>query len=233
MPAAAPDVGTRVYAGGMCASYGLDPRFTDDDYQAVVDSAVLDGLRDWAARNDGEILRPTGKNLRNLNPLVTDPSTLELGWWGYLVNGAPASFASINTRSERLAQTKGALPARAIVPVSFWREMAKPSRVWHHFSAPGNELLGLAAVTRPGRTADGAEYTCYSIVMQPAAPHLAHIHDRMPLLINPGFAEEWLTAKNPGADLLDAALSASAPINESIQVGPNDDDPVAGPAQLF
>lgn len=206
----------------MCASYGLDPRFTGDAYRDALDADVLEGLRSWAAGNDGEILRPTGKNLRNLNPIITDPSTVQLAWWGYLVNGAPASFASINTRSERLATAKGALPDRAIVPVSFWREMAKPSRIWHHFTAPDDGLLGLAAVTRPGRTADGVDYTCYSIVMQPAAGHLAHIHDRMPLLINPGFAEEWLTTPNAPGELINAAVAAAAPIDEGIRVEPAD-----------
>jgi len=185
---------------------------------------VLEELHSWASRNDGEILRPAGKNLRNLNPIVTGVSDLEMAWWGYLVNGAPASFASINTRSERLASGKGSLPSRAIVPVSYWLEMAKPSRVWHHFIAPDNGLLGLAAVTRPGRTTDGTEYTCYSIVMQPAAEHLVHIHDRMPLLIDPGFAEEWLTIPNAGADLIAAATAAAMPINETIRIAPEDGD---------
>ncbi len=98
--------------------------------------------------------------------------------------------------------------------------MAKPSRVWHHFTAPESGLLGIAAVTRPGRTADGAEFTCYSIVMQPAAPCLEHVHDRMPLLINPGFAEEWLMAPNPGATLVDAAIAAAAPLSDLIRVTP-------------
>lgn len=208
----------------MCASYGLDPRFDDREYRDVVDAAVLEELRSWAQGNDGEILRPTGKNLRNLNPIVTGLSAWQPAWWGYLVNGAPASFASINTRSERLAATKGALPDRAIVPVSFWREMAKPSRIWQHFRAPDDGLLSLAAVTRPGRTADGTDYICYSIVMQPAAPHLEHVHDRMPLLINPGFAEEWLTASNARGGLIDAAIAAAKPIGERVSVAPEADE---------
>lgn len=53
-------------------------------------------------------------------------------------------------------------------------------------------------MTRPGRTADGAEYTCYSLMMELAAGHWEHVHDRMPLLINPGFAEDWLTTPSPG-----------------------------------
>ncbi|WP_417555569.1 SOS response-associated peptidase family protein [Microbacterium sp.] len=195
---------------------------------------MLEGLRSWAVGNDAEILRPTGKNLRNLNPIVTTPSTLELAWWGYLVNGAPASFASINTRSERLAASTGPLPERAIVPASFWREMQKPSRVWHHFTAPEDGLLALAAVTRPGRAADGTEYTCYSIVMQPAARHLEHVHDRMPLLISPGFTEEWLTTAAPGGALIDAAIAAAAPVNELIQVtAMRDEKSAKGSDQLF
>lgn len=218
----------------MCASYGLDSRFTDGEYRDAIDAAVLEGLRAWAVGNDGEVLRPTGKNLRNLNPIITAVSDWELAWWGYLVGGAPASFASINSRSERLASSRGALSDRAIVPVSFWREMQKPARVWHHFTAPDNGLLGLAAVTRPGRAADGTEYTCYSIVTQPAAGHLEHIHDRMPLLINPGFADEWLTTPNAGSELIEAAVSASAPVNDLIQVtAMRDDTPAAGPERLF
>lgn len=218
----------------MCASYGLDPRFDDREYQEVIDAAVLDGLRSWAAGNDGEILRPTGKNLRNLNPLITGVSSWEPAWWGYLVNGAPASFASINTRSERLAATKGALPSRAIVPVSYWREMTKPARIWHEYTAPEDGLLAIAAVTRPGRAADGTDYTCYSIVMQPAAAHLDHIHDRMPLLINPGFAEEWLATPQAGGALIDAAIAAAVPINELIRVAPESgDSPPEDAGRLF
>ena len=48
------DVGGRAYPGGMCASYGLDPRFTDTELLAAADEAVLDGLRAWAEENAGE-----------------------------------------------------------------------------------------------------------------------------------------------------------------------------------
>ncbi|MDR6868924.1 putative SOS response-associated peptidase YedK [Microbacterium resistens] len=221
----------------MCASYGIDPRFDAVTFQEEPDEELVAALRTWAERNAGEILRPTGRNRRNLNPLIVDhegTTALELGWWGFLENGAPAGFATINTRSERLARSRGPLPARAIVPVSYWREMTKPSRVWHHFTAPEDGLLGLAAVTRPGRTADGTAYTCYSIVMRPAAPQVAHIHDRMPLLINPGFAEEWLRAPGAGGDLIDAAVAAAAPINEMVRVAPaRVEESPEDPARLF
>ena len=50
----------------------------------------------------------------------------------------------------------------------------------------------MAAVLQRGIAEDGTEYTCYSLVMQEAAPQIAHVHDRMPVLLPPGFADEWL-----------------------------------------
>lgn len=205
----------------MCASYGLDPRFSDPAGLLADDAELIDGLRVWAAGNAGELLLPTGRHRRNLNPIIRDTSAgrrLELGWWGYLVAGAPAKFASINTRSERLAAGRGPLPERAIVPATFWREMTKPTRSWHHFAAEGDALLGMAAVTRPGWSADGAEFTCYSIVMQPAPPHLQHVHERMPVLVAADFAEQWLQPGEATPALVDAAIDAAAAVAATIQV---------------
>lgn len=60
------------------------------------------------------------------------------------------------------------------------------------------------------------EYLCYSHVMQPAADSIAGIHDRMPLLIPAGFAEEWLTSAAPAGQLIDAARGASQPLATAI-----------------
>ncbi|GAA4486626.1 SOS response-associated peptidase family protein [Microbacterium panaciterrae] len=195
----------------MCASYGLDPRFSDQQLIEEADDLLLEGIRAWARRNADETLRPTGRNLRNLNPIVlpgeTAP-TLELGWWGYLIDGRPSRFPSINTRSERLQERPGGLRGRAIVPATRWFEMQKPAGVWHEFGLAGS-LFGMAAVTQRGRTEDGSWFTCYSIVMQPAPERLAGIHDRSPVLIPPAFAADWL-AGAATSDLMTEALLASS-----------------------
>jgi len=212
----------------MCASYGLDPRFEDDDFVGVLDAELLKSLRSWAEGNENQTLRPTGRNLRNLNPVVVsrdDTPALELGWWGYLVDGEPAKFPSINTRSERLQQRPAALSGRAIVPVTRWFEMQKPSRTWYSFGAGDGELLALAAVTQRGRTRDGESFTCYSIIMRPATEQLAEIHDRMPLLISPEFAPLWLGGDSPAQEVIDAALNASAAPAEQIRADPMSERP--------
>ncbi|BDZ37537.1 SOS response-associated peptidase family protein [Microbacterium suwonense] len=217
----------------MCASYGLDPRFTDAELLAEADEAVLDGLRSWAQNNAGETLRPTGKNLRNLNPLVTAADgtpLLEAAWWGYLVDGQPARFPSINTRSERLQDRPRGLRTRALVPATGWFEMQKPSRVWHEFGLGAGVLFGMAAVTQRGRTPDGEWTTCYSIVMRPAPTHLAELHDRVPLLIPSGFAIDWLTGDGT-RELIDEALLAAASLDEQLRAEPKPDD--KGDGMLF
>ncbi|WP_431071343.1 SOS response-associated peptidase family protein [Microbacterium phyllosphaerae] len=221
----------------MCASYGLDPRFTDTELLAAADEAVLEGLRGWAQENARETVRPTGKNLRNLNPIVMQPETartlepvLEPAWWGFLIGGEPSKFPSINTRSERLQDRPGGLKTRALVPATSWYEMKKPERVWHEFLVDDGALFGMAAVTRRGRTADGESFTCYSIVMRPAPPHLAGIHDRMPLLIPASLSEDWLTAE-PTKEIIDEALLAAATLDERVQAAPRADD--KGADRLF
>ncbi|UNK71790.1 SOS response-associated peptidase family protein [Microbacterium sp. H1-D42] len=217
----------------MCASYGLDPRFTDAELLAEADEAMLEGLRSWAQQNAGETLRPTGKNLRNLNPLVTavdGAAQLEPAWWGYLVDGQPAKFPSINTRSERLQNRPGGLRTRALVPSTGWFEMQKPSRVWHEFGLGAGVLFGMAAVTQRGRTPDGEWTTCYSIVMRPAPAHLAGIHDRMPVLIPTAFAADWLTG-DPNRELIDEALLAAESLDERVTAASRADD--KGDGMLF
>ncbi|MGO2746394.1 SOS response-associated peptidase family protein [Microbacterium sp.] len=206
----------------MCASYGLDPRFTDAELLAEADADILEELRSWATQNDDETLRPTGKNLRNLNPLIVPGdghATLEPAWWGYLVDGQPAKFPSINTRSERLQDRPGGLRTRAIVPTTGWFEMRKPERVWHEFTLDDRALFGMAAVTQRGRTPDGERVTCYSIVMAPAPEHLVEIHDRMPVLIPAQLSDQWLRAE-PDRDLIDEALAASAEMSARISTAP-------------
>jgi len=185
----------------MCASYSLDPRFRDPDDILHGDRELLDGLRSWASTNAGATLLPTGKNARNLNPIVRDVDgrrELELAWWGYLVDGEPASLLE-----------RGGQPARAIVPATAWFEMQKPQRQWFQFSEGQARLFAMAAVTRPGRTSDGAEFTCYSLVMRPAQDRHAAVHDRSPLVIPAAFVGDWLTSSAATRELVDAALRQS------------------------
>lgn len=194
----------------MCALYGLDPRFVDENDILAGEQAMIEALRNWARDNHDEPLRPTGRLRRNLNPILTwgrGERMRESGWWGHLVNGEPARYASINTRAERLRDGPGPLPARAIVLATRWFELQKPQKAWHEFAS--GELFAMAAVTQPGRTADGAAYSCYSIVTQDSPDALAGVHGRSPVLVPAGFVDEWLTSPAPSRELMDETVARS------------------------
>lgn len=205
----------------MCASYGLDSHFTDPDLFSAADAETLAELRAWAAANEGETLRPTGINARNLNPLLvpkgTDASRITPAWWGFLVDGKPAKFPSINTRVERLIDRPAQASRRAIVPATNWFEQQKPSKVWHRYDLGADRLFGIGAVAQLGRTSDGTDYICYSIVMRDANPETTEIHDRMPLLIAPEVSDDWLHAES-SRELIEHSLEASDAVANEVRI---------------
>jgi len=207
----------------MCASYGLQiPAGVFEDLFQINDRTSLADIEQWLAENSDETVKPTGRIMKNLTPIVLDTEegrAAELAWWGYLIGGVPSKFPSINTRSERLQDKPGGLKGRALAPASEWFEFQKPSK--ERWSFTTGEPFAIAAVTQAGKPVDGEPVTCYSLVMQPARPDLEYIHDRMPLLIPQSFYEEWLDPNAvPSRELIDAALDAGREMTEKVSARP-------------
>ncbi len=194
----------------MCASYGLDPRIGDyASFAAAHDTAAMQSLLAWAEANEGAVIRPTGRIARNLNPVIRG-ANFERAWWGFLANGEPVKFPSINTRVESLLDKPGKANKRVLVPASYWFEHEKPSKTRYAFTLPGRELFGIAAIAQTARLDEGT-ITTYSIVTQPAAAHITDIHDRMPLVIAPSMYASWLDEGLQGSrELVEAAAASSA-----------------------
>ncbi|UJP10443.1 SOS response-associated peptidase [Microbacterium sp. KUDC0406] len=89
----------------------------------------------------------------------------------------------------------------------------------------------MAAITQRGKDPDGEWRTCYSIIMRPAPPQIAHIHDRVPLLLPSSLQSDWLTADG-SRGLIDEALIAAASLDERIAAVARADDK-GGDGMLF
>lgn len=80
---------------------------------------------------------------------------------------------------------------RCLIPVTQWAEPRGPAgrmtRSW--YSLPEREVLTVAGLWR--RTAEWGD--CYSMVMADSSPHMADVHDRMPVILEPAEWEQWTT----------------------------------------
>lgn len=217
----------------MCASYGLQvsPEDIHDGFSVIDDRASTVALNAWLEEFRDEPAKPTGVHRRNLNPIVRERAkdgehrrTLDLAWWKLWVRGEPAKFPAINARVEGLA-TSGAWgppfrARRALVPATEYFEKG------HAFRLPDEPagLFAFAGLWNVAKTADpatGADewMVSYAIVTQPASPHIASIHDRMPLILPRELWDEWLDPDRAGdAGLLEEAVAASRPLGERLEI---------------
>lgn len=78
---------------------------------------------------------------------------------------------------------------RCIVPVTQWAEPqgapGRMTRSW--YSLPDREVIAVAGLWR--RTAEWGD--CYTLVMADASPHMADVHDRMPVILDPDEIDWW------------------------------------------
>lgn len=124
--------------------------------------------------------------------------------WGFQPTWAKRSW--INARSETVFETRAfqsaARKRRCLVPTIGWYEWqgAKAPKQPYCFHLDGFRPFAFAGIWT-ARKIDGGWNHNFAILTGPAAPYLEHIHDRMPVLINPKCYEAWLSpaTENPAA----------------------------------
>lgn len=211
----------------MCASYGLQITAADIHYgfSVIDDKASTVALEGWLEEFRDEPVKPTGVHRRNLNPIVRERErdgerlrTVDLAWWKLWVRGEPAKFPAINARVEGLVGSgawSGPLKGRrGLVPATEYYEKG------HRFGFDG-DLFAFAGLWNVTKTPEGEWMVSYAIVTQPASPHIASIHDRMPLILPRELYDDWLDPARAGdQQLLDEVVAASRPLGEKLEIAP-------------
>ena len=134
----------------------------------------------------GPELRPTNRAL----VIVGGPGPLVLGW------GLPASWDSrplINARAETLSERKTFRPLltnRCLVPASAYFEWRRRDgrKLKNRIAPRGAGLWAFAGLT------DGEFFT---IITCSPAPAIAHIHGRMPVILERRAEGDWIDASKP------------------------------------
>ena len=127
--------------------------------------------------------------------------------WGF---GGRDSHVVINARSEtalvRPMFRDAMLERRCLVPASYYFEwQAQGKRRIRHAMTPDGPVMYMAGLYR---LEAGEPLAAFTILTQKADERIAHVHDRMPVLLPAQWAEEWLSQTADPAALLDRARGA-------------------------
>lgn len=141
------------------------------------------GLDDLPPMPNKEQLRPT-----DLSLIIGMGNTAFMQPWGLAVDWSKQPM--INARSETLAEKatfRGLLDQRCIVPATAyfeWRKTDDGKKLKNRITVTGAKVFGMAGLT------DGERFT---IVTCTPAPSIAHIHNRMPVILGENATDTWLS----------------------------------------
>jgi putative SOS response-associated peptidase YedK len=115
-------------------------------------------------------------------------------WAKHARDAARRINARVETLSERPAFREAAARRRCLVPADGFYEWrgARGERQPHHIALPQGELFAFAALWERWKPAEGSELESVAIVTTAATPNLRALHDRMPVVVDPGGYDAWL-----------------------------------------
>jgi putative SOS response-associated peptidase YedK len=179
-------------------------------------------------------IAPTGSAAIVLDSAKTDPPTrrLEPARWGLVPSWAKdpkIGSRAFNARSEELEDKpmfRGALEKRrAIIPASGYYEwkQAGDLKIPHYIHPADDSPLFFAGLyewwKNPALADDDPArwMLSFTILTRDSIGRLGSIHDRMPLFMDPDYADAWLdpSTDNVG-DILDAAIDAAPAVAETL-----------------
>ncbi|MCL2757491.1 MAG: SOS response-associated peptidase [Coriobacteriia bacterium] len=173
-------------------------------YQIEIDDAVLREICEDIARKQRE--QPEPKQLvikfegevfpSDIVPVQTGDKTYEPMKWGF--TGFDGKLL-INARSETALQKqtfrRAMLEQRCLIPASWYYEWQRVGnrKIKHRLYPSDRSPLFFAGCYQMER---GAVVPRFVILTQNAtmgAPNIAHIHDRMPVIVAPAYHEAWFS----------------------------------------
>lgn len=166
----------------MCSNFELNA--TPGDISAAF------GLDEDLPLPNKDNLRPT-----DLSLIIGMDKISLLQPWGLSVDWSKQPM--INARSETLSEKptfRGLLNRRCVVPASAyfeWRKTEDGKKLKNRISVPGETVFAMAGLT------DGEKFT---IVTCTPSPSIAHIHNRMPVILEHNGVDAWLSTQ-PYADV--------------------------------
>lgn len=189
----------------MCGRY-----FIDEDDLAEELERILEELN---RKNTPENLKTSGEIfpsdvvpvLANSRRQDVQPFAMR---WGYsFPGGRPVINARAETAAEKPMFRDGMRQRRCLIPASSYFEWERRDgqKIKYAICPAGVEMLYLAGVYHL-ENHEGTVAPSFAILTRSAAPEISFIHDRMPVILPPDCAREWLKVENRADEVLRHAL---------------------------
>jgi putative SOS response-associated peptidase YedK len=184
-------------------------------YASTKSSADLATLFDALDETDGDLV--PDYNVAPTDPVGivrhstrTTERVLTVARWGLVPawsGDASAAARMINARAETVATSRAFgrsfAERRCLVPADGWYEWRRLSgggRQAYFMTREDGQPLAFAGIWSAWMPTSGepdARVITFSVLTMPAQAHLAQVHDRMPLIVEPIHWTEWLTTREP------------------------------------
>ena len=170
----------------MCGRYLIDDE-TSSQIEILMHNAP-GGTLGYAI---GEIF-PT-----NIAPVITHSGILPVKWgFPHWKNSSVIINAKAETAEEKSMFRKALLEQRCVIPSSGYYEWAAQSghksKIKYLLQMPDEGILYMAGMIRAFRDASGSEYFAFVILTTEASSTIAHLHNRMPVVLMHNEQNQWL-----------------------------------------
>lgn len=149
----------------------------------------------------------------NLHPVITqqEPHVLHLYRWGLIPYwskdiriGAKLINARVETIAEKPAFRQAFQKRRCLVPFDGYYEWMKTpqGKIPYRIKVTNTEIFSIAGLYEVWRSPDGKTIHSFTLITKEAEPVIAHLHDRMPLILLPEQEQLWIDSAVPSKDVM-------------------------------
>jgi len=152
-----------------------------------------------------------------LHPVITqqEPRMIHLYRWGLIPFwakdikiGAKMINARIETIAEKPAFKQSFEKRRCLVPFDGYYEWLKTpeGKIPYRIKVTNTDIFSVAGLYDSWRSPDGKIIRSFTVITKEAEPVIAHLHDRMPMILLPEQESLWLDEAVPSKDVVNELL---------------------------
>ena len=184
----------------MCCRFFTGDAEDDEELRAIIDALQRRGGGGAAVARD---VLPTDTAAVIASSRRLSPGVFAMRWGFSGAGGAPVINARSETAHERPMFAESMASRRCLIPAGWYYEWERRGRERVRYAIRPEEagLMYMAGLYR--LTPAGAQFT---ILTRGAAPDIAFIHPRMPVILPRDALADWIDPRQDGRALLDGAV---------------------------